>query len=75
MQLLVCESTGSLKQPSLPGQRMLGLISPMQGFSLHSTTCSSLPSLGKLVEEEERQQTFFSFLLQTVSLIVNSMSE
>ena len=74
IQPLVCVSTGSLKQPSFPGQGMLGVISPLHGFSWHSTTCSSLPSLGK-EEEEERQQTFFSFLLHTVSLINNSMSE
>merc|ERR1719158_1423855 len=71
MQLLVCVSAGRLMQPSLPGQGMLGVSSPQHGFSWHSSTCSSLPSLGKgeEEEEEERQQTFFSFLLHTLSLI------
>ena len=58
---------GSGKHPSLSGHGMLGVGSPLQGFGWHSSTCSSLARLGK-VEEEERQHTFFSFLLHTESL-------
>ena len=73
MQLLVRVLAGRVKHPSLPGQGMLGVSSPLQGFSWHSNTCSPLPSSGR-EEEEERQQTFFSFLLHTESLNGSSMS-
>ena len=59
------------KHPCLPGQGILGLCSPLQGFCLHSSTLSSLPRVGC---REGRQHTRLRSELQTLSHRASSMS-